>query len=209
MWPLMKLGFWKYCLHLWKRVRKFCLLGQRLIKISFLCLKLLIVKKEMSSMKNIYQFIPHKIAESEFMHPTQCRYTKPRLVLDSYLWKLVTQSCPTLCESMNYAVHGILQAKILEWVALLFSRRFSQTRDQTQVSHTAGEFFTSSATREAPVDTNKCKNICNPLLWSEVHGFPKGKKKHLFQGQKINYTKVSISLKKTQQKEVTIFKELQ
>ena len=40
-------------------------------------------------------------------------------------------------------VHGILQARILEWVAFPFSRRSSQPRDQTQVSHIAGGFFTS------------------------------------------------------------------
>ena len=39
-------------------------------------------------------------------------------------------------------VHGILQARILEWVAIPFSRRFSQPRDWTQVSHIAGRFFT-------------------------------------------------------------------
>ena len=40
-----------------------------------------------------------------------------------------------------YTVHEILQARILEWVAFPFSRGFSQPRDQTQVSHTAGGFF--------------------------------------------------------------------
>ena len=49
------------------------------------------------------------------------------------------------------SVHGILQAKILEWVAMRSSRGSSQPRDQTQVSHIAGRFFTSWATREAPI----------------------------------------------------------
>ena len=39
--------------------------------------------------------------------------------------------------------HGILQARILEWVAFLFSRGSSQPRDRTQVSSIAGRFFTS------------------------------------------------------------------
>ena len=43
----------------------------------------------------------------------------------------VTQSCPTLCNPVDYKVHGILQARILEWVAFLFSRGSSQPRDQT------------------------------------------------------------------------------
>ena len=61
----------------------------------------------------------------------------------------VAQSCPTLCNPMDYTVHGILQARILEWVAILFSRGSSQPKDWTQVSHTAGGFLTSWATREA------------------------------------------------------------
>ena len=55
----------------------------------------------------------------------------------------VAQSCLTLCNPMDYTVHGILQAIILEWVAVPFSRGFSQPRDQTQASHIAGRFFTS------------------------------------------------------------------
>ena len=46
-------------------------------------------------------------------------------------------------------VHGLLQARILEWVAFPFSRESYQSRDRTQVSRTAGRFFTSWATREA------------------------------------------------------------
>ena len=61
----------------------------------------------------------------------------------------VAQSCLTLCNHMDYTVHGILQARILAWVAFPFSRGSSQPRDRTQISHIAGRFFTSSATREA------------------------------------------------------------
>ena len=70
---------------------------------------------------------------------------------------LVTQSCPTLCNPIDSSVHspsgslsmGILQARILEWVAMPSSRGFSLPRDRTQVSHTAGGFFTIWATRGA------------------------------------------------------------
>ena len=51
----------------------------------------------------------------------------------------VAQSCPTLCDAVVYTVHGILQASILKWVAVPFSRGFSQPRDQTQVSRIAGD----------------------------------------------------------------------
>ena len=61
----------------------------------------------------------------------------------------VAQSCSTLCDPMDCSlpgssVHGILQARVLEWVAISFSRGSSQPRDQTQVSHTAGRRFKGS-----------------------------------------------------------------
>ena len=60
----------------------------------------------------------------------------------------VSQSCPTLCDATDCSllgspVHGILQAKILEWVAFSFFRGSSQPRFQIQVSFIAGGFFTS------------------------------------------------------------------
>ena len=55
----------------------------------------------------------------------------------------VAQSCPTLCDPMDYTVHGILQARIPEWVDFPFSRGSSQPRDRTQVSRIAGGFFIS------------------------------------------------------------------
>ena len=75
---------------------------------------------------------------------------------------LVAQLCPTLCNSMDYSppgssVHGVLQARILEWVNIPFSRESSWPRVQTWVSHMAGRFFTIWATREA------LKILCNLL----------------------------------------------
>ena len=60
---------------------------------------------------------------------------------------LVAQSCPALCDLMDFSlpgssVHEILQARILEWVAISYSRGSSQPRDRTQVSHIAGRLFT-------------------------------------------------------------------
>ena len=65
----------------------------------------------------------------------------------------VTQSCPTLCDPMDCSlpgssIHGIFQARVLEWVAIAFSRGSSWPRDWTQVSHIAGRCFTVWATRE-------------------------------------------------------------
>ena len=60
----------------------------------------------------------------------------------------VAQSCPTLCNPMDYTFHGILQARILDWLAFPFSRGSSKARDQTQVSHIEGGFFTNWATKK-------------------------------------------------------------
>ena len=62
-------------------------------------------------------------------------------------WKLVSQLCPIPCNSMDSSppgssVHGILQARVLEWVAIPFSRGSSRPRDWTWVSCTAGRLFT-------------------------------------------------------------------
>ena len=65
----------------------------------------------------------------------------------------VAQLYLTLCDPMDCSlpgssVHGIFQARVLEWVAISFSRWSSQPRDQTRVSHIAGRRFTIWATRE-------------------------------------------------------------
>ena len=60
----------------------------------------------------------------------------------------VAQLYPTLCDSMDYTVHRILQARTLEWVTFPFSRGSSQPRDQTQVSHITGRFFTFEPQRK-------------------------------------------------------------
>ena len=67
------------------------------------------------------------------------------------MWKLLSHVWLFATPWAIYTVHGLLQARILELVAFPFSRGSSQPRDQTQVSHIAGGFFTSWATREAPL----------------------------------------------------------
>ena len=96
--------------------------------------------------------------------PSPCKQVPPSLTL----WALsfcitpclnegereVAQSCPTLCDPVDYnlldfSVHGILQARILEWSAISFSRGSSQPRNRIQVSCTGGRRFNLWATREA------------------------------------------------------------
>ena len=94
---------------------------------------------------------------------------------------LIDRLCLTLCDAMDYTIHGILQARILEWVAFPFSRGSSQHRDQTQASRIAGRFFTCWATREAHhyisvanEVAQSCPTLCDPvdcsLSGSSVHG---------------------------------------
>ena len=71
----------------------------------------------------------------------------------------VAQWYPTFCDPMDgslpsSSVHGIFQARILEWVAISFARRSSQPRGWTQVSHIVGRHFTIWATRE--VNDREC-----------------------------------------------------
>ena len=91
-----------------------------------------------------------------FLEPlwkTVWRFLKKLKIELSCCCYLVAKSCPTLCNPMDCSppgssVHGILQVRILKWVAISFSRGSSQPRDQTQVFCTAGRLFTIWATRE-------------------------------------------------------------
>ena len=105
---------------------------------------------------------------------------------------LVNQSCPTLLQPMDCgppgsSVHGILQARILEWVAIPFSRGSSQPRDRTQVPCIVGGFFTSWATREAqecwsgqplPSPADHLLGFCHPVLVAFRDNFFHSVKQH-------------------------------
>ena len=78
------------------------------------------------------------------MDPLTCGFFK---IVDMRDCAKSLQLCLTLgdimdCSPPGSSVHGILQARILEWVAISFYRGSSQPRDQTQVSCIAGKFFT-------------------------------------------------------------------
>ena len=83
---------------------------------------------------------------------------------------VAAQSCPTLCDPMDYSppassVHGIFQARILEWFAVSFSRVSSQPRDWTQVSYTAGRFLLTESPGKPKV-TQSCLTVCDPMGYS-------------------------------------------
>ena len=86
-----------------------------------------------------------------------CTYMKVKV--------LVTQLCPTIfdpidCSPPGSSVHGILQARILQWVAIPFSRGSFQSKDWTPVSFIACRFFTIWDTREASVCVCVCVCVC-------------------------------------------------
>ena len=68
---------------------------------------------------------------------------------------VMSNSLPRNCSPPRSSIHGIFQARILEWVAISFSRGSSRPRDQTQVSHIAGRCFTILATREVQKKKNQ------------------------------------------------------
>ena len=106
-------------------------------------------------------------------------YFQVRFFLSLSKWKkaLIAQSCWTLwdpmdCSPPGSSVYGILQARILGWNAIPFSRGCSWLRDRTQVSCIADRFFTSWATKEASLTfssvkfssvTQSCPTLCNPM----------------------------------------------
>ena len=93
-------------------------------------------------------------------------YGKSTLELESDWWKKEeSESRIWLFVTPWAIVHGIPQARMLEWAAFPFSRGSSQPRDQTQVSRIAGGFFISWATREAHL-----------AIWEEEMGQHKGHK---------------------------------
>ena len=112
----------------------------------------------------------HGILQGRILAVPFSRSSQPRspiLQVDSLTaeppgkWSEVAQSCPTLCDPMDYSlpdspVHGIFQARILEWVAISFSRS-SQPRDWTPVSRIVGRRFTVWATREAPTRNKEAR----------------------------------------------------
>ena len=121
-----------------------------------------------------------KISFIFFCNQKKLGLERPKIASgDDLFWIVkvkVTQSCPTLCDPMDYTVHEILQARILECVAVPFSRGSSQHRDRTQVSHISG-FLDSTYLHifgEGNVNPLQCSCLENPRdggsWWAAVYG---------------------------------------
>ena len=104
--------------------------------------------------------IPFSRGSSQPRDRTQVSHSAGGFLTTGPLVKVkVAQLCLTLCNPMDYTVHGILHSRILEWVAFPFSRESPQPRDRTRVSHIAGGFFTNWAIRETPSYSFPCSQI--------------------------------------------------
>ena len=99
---------------------------------------------------------------------------------------LVTQLYPTLCDRMNcrppgFPIHGIFQARILEWVALSFSRGSSLLRDQICTAYLGRQILYCWATRHSVIKRNKHESVelrwmnLEPIIKSEVSQKEKNK----------------------------------
>ena len=75
------------------------------------------------------------------------------------------------CSLPGSSIHGIFQARILEWVAISFSRRSFWPRDWTQVSHLVGRHFTIWATRDSDIKRNPFKSVLLPILLMKINIF--------------------------------------
>ena len=78
----------------------------------------------------------------------------------------VTKLCPAVCDLMDcsppgFSVHGISQARKLDWVAISLSRESSPPRDGTRTSYIAGRFFNTEPT--AAKSLQSCPTLCNPI----------------------------------------------
>ena len=118
--------------------------------------------------------ICHEVMGSDAMIFIFCMLSfKSAFSLSSFIFMKmkVAQWCPTLCNLMDYTIHGILLVRILEWLALSFSRGSSQPRDRAQVSCIAGGFFTSWATCGWSLSSRgSLILLCFlPLRWCHLH----------------------------------------
>ena len=141
-----------------------------------------------------------------------------------YKWSEFTQSCPTLCDPMDYSspsssIHGIFQARVLEWVAISFSRGSPWPRDWTWISCIAGRLFTIWATREAykgkwksPPDNIKHSWCCKwteiaqscPALWDPMDCSLPGSSVHgIFQAVVLEWIAISFSRVSSQARDRT------
>ena len=121
-------------------------------------------------------------------------------------WSEVAQSCPTLCDPMDCSppgssIHGIFQARVLEWVAISFSRRSSQPRNWTRVSRIVGRRSTIWATAAAAANLlQSCLTLCNPIDGS----LPVSPVPGILQARTLEWVAISFSRRSSQPRDWTL-----
>ena len=93
----------------------------------------------------------------------ECAYCSSKVI--AIKWKVKSLSCvrsfatPMNCSLPGFSIHGIFQARVLEWLATSFSRGSSRPRDWTQASHIVGRHFTIWSTREVPEEPGRVQSM--------------------------------------------------
>ena len=107
------------------------------------------IKNSTNKKNKVWESVRPNVAEWITAHPLQLLLIIVHLFLSPFCSVHLVLSSPILCDLMDYTVHGILQARILEWVAFPFYRGSSRPRYQTGVSCIADRFLPNWAIREA------------------------------------------------------------
>ena len=124
-------------------------------------------KKEWKEMRTVSEISGRTLnaPNSHYRGPRRKETEPENIFVEKWKWShsVVSDSLrPMDCSPPSSSIHGILQARILEWIAISFSRGSSQPRDQTQVSHIAGRCFNLWATRECCIFVElRAKNFPN------------------------------------------------
>ena len=145
-------------------------------------------------------FLGSKItADGDCSHEIKKHLLLGRKAMTNLKWKKseseVAQLCPTLCNPKDCSlpgssVHGIFQARVLEWFAISFSRGSSQPRDLAQVSCTVSRPFSIWATSESESEVvQSCLTLCNPMDYSLPGSFTHG----IFQARILEWVAISFS----------------
>ena len=151
-------------------------------------------KKKNNPNKNGQRIWIHISLKKIHMANKQMNRGSTSLAIEGESESEVAQSCPILCDPMDCSlpgssVHGIFQARILEWVAISFSRGSSRPRDWTWVSRVVGRCFTVWATSEAHWEAQIKVTRSRIVQWLGLHTSTGGGKGSVVgQGTEISQT---------------------
>ena len=131
-----------------------------------LCKDLVYVSGTMSHLRNWNSHNSHVFHIYHFSNIIKILFYISTIIFPERMWKWVAQSCPTLCNPMDCrlpgsSIHGISQARVLEWVAISFAWSSSWPRDWTWVSRILGRHFTVNGQKTLGHDC-----ALNPIVYT-------------------------------------------